>query len=737
MNGKEGQASSLLSQNYDMNKISIQYDEQRFTDSQREGIEGALSYATIAHKGQTRRSGEPYVTHPVAVAETVALWGLDHEAVMAALLHDVVEDTPITTLEIEAIFGPNVAQLVDGVTKLAAIEALAGAAGDNDRLESTNENLRKLLLATAKDFRVILIKLADRLHNLRTLSYLSPEKRLRIAKESLDVFAPLADRLGMGQLKCEIEDLSFEYLLPDEFARLSSIVNQTTSKAEQYISELKHSLVTRLGQANVQVVSVDGRQKHLYSVYKKMVKVNGDIDKIYDLIAIRIIVPDVASCYQALGIIHQLYKPLIYRIKDYIAVPKPNGYQSLHTTVFADEGRITEIQIRTPQMHEEAEHGLSAHFYYDAQKSSGTYAKGQHAGTLPDKLKWVGQLAQIQAAVGSGQEFVDSAKLELFGDRIFVFSPRGDLYDLPEDATPIDFAFAIHTNIGLRAMGARVNNRMATLDTRLENRDVVEIITRREPAPNRDWLSFVKTPHARNRIRAWFRASSRETNIVSGRSLLEAELKIWGMKRLEDVPVRQLVNALDALHQKNADDMLAAIGDGSIGVIPAIRRLVPDAARPAATPVIKRVQSTGHVKFEGGIKDLPYALAPCCQPFFPQPIIGYVTRGSGVTVHSFSCRNLPVDSERYVTCSWETLAEIPERLVCRLQLVAFNRIGMLSYITGAISRRNYRIGSVNTHDIDETRAQIEFVIEVPDLFALADIIKRLELLPGIESVKRV
>jgi len=720
-----------------MNKISIQYDAARFTEAQREGVENALEYAIIAHEGQKRRSGDAYVTHPIAVAETIAAWGLDHEAIMGALLHDVVEDTPITVSELETIFGDNVAQLVDGVTKLAAIEAMAGAAGDNARLESTNENLRKLLLATAKDFRVILIKLADRLHNLRTLAHLRPEQRLRIARESLDVFAPLADRLGMGQLKCEIEDLSFEYLMPDEYIHLNSLVNQTTSKAEHYISSLKRAIVTKLEQANVKVVSVDGRQKHLYSVFKKMVKVNGDIDKIYDLIAIRLILPDIASCYQALGVIHQQYKPLIYRIKDYIAVPKPNGYQSLHTTVFAEEGRIIEIQIRTPLMHEEAEHGLSAHFYYDSQKTSGTYAKGQHAGTLPDKLKWVGQLATLQASVGSGQEFVDSAKLELFGDRIFVFSPRGDLYDLPEGSTPIDFAFAIHTDIGLRTMGARVNNRMATLDTRLENRDVVEIITRREPAPNRDWLSFVKTPQARNRVRAWFRAASRETNIASGRSLLEVELKVWGVKRLEDVPARQLSEALDVLHQKTSDDMLAAIGDGSIGVIAAIRKLVPDAARPAATPVIKRVQATGQVIFDGGTKQLPYALAPCCQPIFPQPIIGYVTRGSGVTIHAFTCRNLPVDSERYVTCRWETHSEVPERLVCRLQLVAFNRIGMLSDVTGAVSKHNYNIGSVNTHDIDESRSQVEFVIEVPDLFALADIIKRLDRLPGIESVKRV
>ncbi len=720
-----------------MNKLIIHYDVKRFTPAQRAAIDSALEYAAKAHSSQTRRSGEPYVIHPVAVAETVAEWGLDHETIMAALLHDVVEDTSTTVEQLTKVFGDNVAQLVDGVTKLAAIEAMAGPAEDSARLEATNENLRKLLLATAKDFRVILIKLADRLHNLRTLNFLNPDQQIRIARESLDVFAPLADRLGMGQLKCEIEDLSFLYLMPDEYKKLDSLVSQTTSKAEHYIVILKAAIVLNLERASVKVVTVDGRQKHLYSVYKKMVKVNGDINKIYDLTAIRLIVPDISSCYQALGVIHQNYKPLIYRIKDYIAVPKPNGYQSLHTTVFAEDGQITEIQIRTPLMHEEAEHGLSAHFYYDAQKSSGAYAKGQHGGTLPDKLKWVGQLASLQALVGSGQEFVDSARLELFGDRIFVFSPRGDLYDLAEGSTPVDFAFAVHSDLGLRTMGARVNNRMATLDTRLENRDVVEIITRREASPNRDWLSFVKTPHARNRIRSWFRAASRETNIASGRVLLETELKVWGIKRLEDLPPRQLADAIDGLHQKTIEDMLAAIGESSIGVIAAIRRLVPDAARPASTPVIKRAQATGQVMFDGGLDELPYVLAPCCQPLFPQPIVGYVTRGSGITVHAFTCRNLPVDSERYVTCHWETHSDVPERLVCRLQLVAVNRIGLLSDVTGTVSKGNFNIGSVNTSDLNDTHSQVEFVIEVPDLFALADIIKRLERLPGIDSVKRI
>ena len=719
-----------------MNNLAFNYAQEHYTSDQQAQIEQALTFAAEAHSLQKRRSGEPYIIHPIAVAETVTEWGLDYETVMAALLHDVVEDTPVTIADIAAAFGTDVARLVDGVTKLAAIEAMAGPAVDSARLEASNENLRKLLLATASDFRVILIKLADRLHNLRTLEHMRPERRVQIARESLDVFAPLADRLGMGQLKCELEDLSFKYWRPADYATLRRLVRQTTNKSERYLDNLKASVTEHLKASGVKTISVEGRQKHLYSVYKKMVKVDGDITKIYDLIAVRIIVEDIPGCYQTLGVIHQHYKPLIYRIKDYIAVPKPNGYQSLHTTVFGEDGHITEIQIRTPQMHEEAEHGLSAHFYYDAQKSSGNYAKGQGASVLPDRLKWVGQLATLQSAVGNGQEFIDEAKLELFGDRIFVFSPRGDLYDLTEGSTPVDFAFAVHTDVGLRTMGARVNGRMTTLDARLENRDVVEIITRRDRLPNRDWMNFVKTPHARNRIKAWFRAASRDTNIASGRAILETELKVWDIERLEAVPPRQLVDALDKLHQKSADDLLAAIGDGTIGVTQTIRRLVPDAARPAMTPVVKRAQSTGQVQFEGGITELPYALAPCCRPAFPQPVVGYVTRGSGVTVHAFTCHNLPVDSQRYVACHWETMQEAPERLVCRLQLVAFNRIGLLSDVTAMVSRGRFNIGSVMTRDLSDTRSEVSFVIEVPDLFALADIIKRLERVSGVESVRR-
>ncbi len=720
-----------------MNKLSIRYDQSRFLPEQIEAIDRALDEAARAHEGQTRSSGEPYLIHPVAVAETVAEWGLDHESIMAALLHDVVEDTDVTLADLREQFGPKVAELVDGVTKIG-LSALPSRPGpDSTRREASNENLRKLLLATAKDYRVLIIKLADRLHNLRTLEHLSQERRQRIARESLEVFAPLADRLGMGQLKAEMQDLGFKYAQPEDYARLVQLVKVTTRKSAHYLTLLKHDIREFLKEGGIQDADVGGRQKHLYSIYKKLVKVDGDIDKIYDLIAIRIIVPDVAACYHALGLIHQRYKPLIYRIKDYIAVPKPNGYQSLHTTVFARDGHITEIQIRTPQMHEEAERGLAAHFYYDAHKASGAYARGEGAAKLPAKLRWVTHLTNLHQATDGGPEFLEGARLELFTDRIFVFSPKGDLYDLPEGSTALDFAFVVHSDIGLRTLGAKVNGRMVTLNTRLENRDVVDVVTRREPTPNRDWLLFVRTSVAKNRIRSWFRAASRDTNVASGRTALETELKAWRKLRLEDLSPSQLAQTLESLHYRDLEDMLAAIGEGSLTVAQVIRRLFPDAARPASVPVVRRPITTGRVLVEGG-EPLPYTLAPCCQPVFPQPVVGYITRGSGVTVHALGCSNLPNDVERFVGCRWETLAEVPERLLCRLELVAVNRVGLISDITGTIAKRYLNIGHIKSEPTDSPdQACVSFVIEVPDLFVLADVMRHLEQLPGIFSVKRV
>ena len=474
-----------------------------YNSKQQERISAAQDFATAAHRGQLRKSGEDFISHPLAVAQTLVEWRMDAETIMAGLLHDVVEDTPVSLAEVEKEFGAEVASLVDGVTKLGQVDFVPIESAATQRQEASYENLRKLLLAMSKDLRVITIKLADRLHNMRTLKFLPAEDQLRVAQETLEIYAPLADRLGMGELKAQLEDLGFEYALPAEYKETMQRTAGAIKRAQRYIGRLTRFIERQLAAANVEVLAIEGRQKHLYSIYKKLVKVEGDLDKIYDLVAVRIIVPEVADCYKAMGLLHQDFKPLIYRIKDYIAVPKPNGYRSLHTTVFALDGRITEIQIRTPQMHEEAERGLAAHFFYASQKDSKQYRR-REVGDVPAKLRWVNSLTELRDTTAG--EFEEAVKVELFEGRIFIFSPKGDLYDLPEGATPLDFAFAVHTDIGLHTRGAKVNGKMVPLSHVLENRDVVEILTQKNSTPKQDWLKLVKTPAAKQRIRAWLRA---------------------------------------------------------------------------------------------------------------------------------------------------------------------------------------------------------------------------------------
>jgi guanosine-3',5'-bis(diphosphate) 3'-pyrophosphohydrolase len=715
----------------------VQLDHSRYDVASRELVDRALEWATSAHKGQKRRSGKPYITHPVAVAETVAEWGLDAEAVAAALLHDTVEDTASTMPAIEADFGRPIASLVDGLTKLKQIEMIPQADSTSAHLVHTNENLRKLLLASTEDMRVLLIKLADRRHNLQTLGYLDPAQCLRIARESLEIYAPLADRLGMGQLKSEIEDLSFRHSLPDAYAVLQKQVRATTRGSDRYIMRLRRELTILLDAAGVKAESIEGRQKHLYSIYKKLPKVDGDVTKLYDLIAVRITVADVATCYQVLGLLHQAYKPLISRIKDYIAVPKPNGYRSLHTTVFALDGRITEIQIRTPEMHAQAELGLAAHFHYDAQKSATTYKQRGGVTTLPANLGWVSALKDLRSEAVNGQDFVEGARLELFTDRIFVFSPKGDLYDLPEGATALDFAFAIHSQVGLRTLGAKVNSRLVTLDSRLENRDVVEIITRKQAAPNRDWLGFVRTTTARNRIKAWFRAASRSTNLASGRAALEPELRAWSYKKVEDIPKDAAATLFRTTGTKSWDDVLVLIGEGSLSVAQVLRRLFPTVVEPFTTAQssLKTPTKTGRVLIESA--HLPYVLAPCCSPVYPQPIVGYVTRGKGITVHRQDCRNLPAEMDRLAACQWELEGGSPKRLVRELEIVALNRVGLLRDITLGVAKHGSSIVGMASESGSDDQATVRFKLEVGDLHELATIIRQLKKIAGVRSVTSI
>lgn len=719
-----------------MSTLRIQYDTDRFSEAQNEVINRAFEFGQLAHGEQRRASGEPFFMHPVAVAEIVAGWGLDHEAVAAALLHDVVEDTTVTAAELEQNFGAVIAELVDGVTKL---RLSAHPRLSDDSRPASSENLRKLLLASTKDARVLLLKLADRLHNLRTLEHLPVTKQRLIARESLEVFAPIADRLGMGLVKGEMEDLGFRFAMPEEYADLVRRLKLPTRQAQAELETLKRSILQLLEQSGIEVLQIEGRRKHAWSINKKLAKVDGDIDKIYDLVAMRVIVPTVADCYQTLGVLHQNYKPLISRIKDYIAVPKPNGYQSLHTTVFGLKGRITEIQIRTPQMHAEAEHGLAAHFYYDQNKNSKAYARrSEVTPTMPPKSGWVRQLGVLAQEAGSLQEFAQGAKLELFADQIYIFSPKGDLYELPDGSTPLDFAFAVHSGVGLRALGARVNGKMVGLDSLLENRDVVEIVTRKEPAPNRDWLNFVVTSNARNRVKAWYRAASRETNIVTGKQTLEQALAVWDIKKIVQLPKRVVAETLDTLHLKDLDELYVQVAEGSLSASQVIKKLIPDAARPANAPIVKRHEPTGRVQVAGD--EISYTLAPCCHPVYPQPLVGYITRGKGVTVHVLGCRNVPNDVERLVACQWETSGHAAEQLVVWLQLRAANRVGLIADITGIIARRHLNMIAISSDGVTNLEKKIESMIELgvelPDMFVLAGLMRRLARVPGMVAVER-
>lgn len=713
-----------------------------YSAADKKRIRLADEFAAKAHAGQVRKSGQPYIMHPRAVAEYLANIGMDADTVIAGLLHDVVEDTDITSDEIAEHFGATVQELVEGVTKLGQIHYTEVADANERRRASSAENVRKLLLAMSRDMRVLMIKLADRFHNLQTLEHLKPEQQQRIAQESLEVYAPLADRLGMGVLKAELEDLAFRYANPTAYELVSRLTASHVAEAQAYIEELREDVLELLKEHGVSVGSVSGRSKHLFSTYRKLTKTEGDITKIYDLTALRVIVPTVTDCYQVLGLLHQRYKPLIYRIKDYISVPKPNGYRSLHTTVFAKYGRIIEFQIRTPEMHQEAEYGLAAHSLYNVHKTSGAYREGQPAERKGSKqVTWIQELASLSAEHDGTADLMQNLKIDLFKDRIFIFSPKGDLYDLPEGATPVDFAFAIHTVVGLRAQGARVNGSIAPLDRPLHNRDVVEIITRKTAAPNRQWLHFVKTAGARTKIKSWFRAASRDANISTGRQLIEEQLGTWGLKKFEDIGKANIRKACDQLNLKDTDALLAAVGEGTISLSTALRRLLPPKVDTQLTKsVVKNTTHsvTGRV-YVLGAPELPCTLAICCQPQIPDELVGYITRGKGVTVHQKGCINLPHDEpDRLFECGWETAGREQDVLMAELHLSCRNRIGLVHDITGLITGRQINIVKITTYNQgpNEAEAILHITVEVADLYRLNTLMQALRERPEVVSVER-
>jgi GTP pyrophosphokinase len=688
-----------------------------------EPVNQAVDLATAAHEGQKRVSGEPYVTHPIASAQILADLGIDPVAVMAALLHDVPEDTEYSLSDIEEQFGGEVARLVDGVTKLSKFST-------HTHEQQQAENIRKMFLAMADDIRVVLIKLADRLHNMRTLYALPSEKQQRIARQTMEIYAPLAERLGIWQMKWELEDLAFKALEPERFRELARLLDTRRKGREGYIERAIAELEPRLKQAGIEA-DLQGRPKHIFSIDKKMQRKSAEFAEIYDVYAIRILVDDVKDCYAALGIVHALWRPIPGQFDDYIAVPKNNLYQSLHTAVIALDGKPLEIQIRTHQMHQVSEVGIAAHWRYkEGSKSDREYDA---------KLAWLRQLMDWQRDVSDATEFVEGIKLDIFQDQVFVFTPKGDIKDLPAGATPLDFAYRIHTDVGHRTIGAKVNNRLVPLDYRLKNGDIVEIVTTKgEHGPSRDWMNVVRTSHAREKIRQWFKRKDRDENIVHGRESLERELRRLARTSLGAVGPERIADVARHYNFDQVDDFFAAVGYGAIGAQQVVMRLgvVDDTqlALPTQAPVTLPVR-TGGVRVKG-VGDLLVRFAKCCHPIPGDPIVGFITRGKGVTVHLQSCPTVINEREigRLIEVEWESTEAETYPIAIRVE--AYDRTGLLNDITQVVAENKVNIVSAAVSVNPDHTAIVIATLQVSSVAQLARVMSRIEQLKDVLSVQR-
>jgi guanosine-3',5'-bis(diphosphate) 3'-pyrophosphohydrolase len=696
---------------------------RHFPHGDAELVRRSYQYAEQAHRGQQRASGGPYVEHPANAAYLLAQLGMDPIAIVAGLLHDVPEDTPYGLEDIRKNFGDEVARLVDGVTKLSRFSGVGAEA-------QQAENIRKMFLAMAEDLRVVVIKLCDRLHNMRTLFALAPDKQQRIARQTLEIYAPLAHRLGIWQMKWELEDLAFKYLEPERYTNLADQLASRRAEREKRIKDAMETLSRELAKAGIRA-ELSGRAKHIYSIWRKMERKNVDLDQIYDLLAVRVIVNEVPECYGALGVIHALWPPIPGQFDDYVAVPKPNLYQSLHTAVMGPGGLPLEIQLRTRKMHEIAEMGIAAHYRYkEGGKADANYES---------KLAWVRQLMEWQREVADAQEFVEALKLDVFQDQVFVFTPKGEVKELPAGATPIDFAYRIHTDIGHRCIGAKVNGRLVPLDHRLRSGDIVEILTSKNArGPSRDWLAMVRTPGAREKIRQWFKRQQREENIAHGKETLEKELRRVAQKSLADVPA----GAIDALAREmnlhDEETLFAAIGYGAVTPAQVVSKLgVMDDSEitlplvaPPAPPVTR-----GGVRVKG-VTDLLVQFGNCCSPVPGDAIVGYITRGRGVTVHRGDCSNVTgtKDRERLVEVEWEdrTVREYP----VAIRVHAWDRDGLLRDVANVIAENKVNMLAVSAAANPDRTATINATLNVTSLEQLSRVLSRLEAVRDVFEVMR-
>jgi len=687
-------------------------------------VKSAYEFASRAHEGQVRKTGEPFLEHPVQTAMILAGLQLDATTLAAALLHDVLEDCGVSLSEVETKFGPEVSRLVDGTTKLGRLSWK----GDGDsRQESQVQNLRKMLLAMAQDLRVVFIKLADRLHNMRTLGVLSPEKRRQIAQETLEVYAPLAHRLGIWQLKWQLEDLSFRYLEPREYHKIARLVAVRRTQRESFINEVLQILKQELEKADVKA-DVFGRPKHIYSIYEKMKRYatqGRDFNDIHDLFAVRILVDTVPDCYKALGVVHNLWHPIPEEFNDFIANPKDNGYQSLHTTVMCQGTTPLEIQIRTYEMHRTADFGVAAHWRYKEGS--------KEEGSFEEKIAWLRQLIEWQSELSS-EEFMESLKTELLLDQVFVFTPKGEIKALPKGATPLDFAYRIHTELGHRCIGAKVNGKLVPLDYELKNGEIVEIMTTKaDRGPSLDWLNpdlgFVKTPHAREKIRQWFKKQERTQNIERGRQILERELKRLG------ITIANLEETARLFDYEDVDDFLAAIGYGGITPHQLALKLV---AEPEIVPPVIKAPG-GKAAAAGGIQvlgvgDLLSHLANCCHPVPGDAIIGYITRSRGVSVHRKDCINIQnvEDKRRLIEVSWGKVQQV---YPVDIQIDAWDRVGLLRDITTIVADAKVNIAGISTVYHDDV-ISVFATLEIANMAELTHLLSRIQGVRGVISAAR-
>lgn len=703
-------------------------------------VEKAIRFCIEVHEGQLRESGEPYYIHPAAVANMIFDMQMDHETVIASLLHDVVEDGKDITVDLIAReFGKSIATMVDGVTKLTKSDFNEIAS----KKDQQAENLRKLFLAIANDVRVVIIKLADRLHNMRTLEYCEPSKRVRKAKETLSVYAPLAHRFGMGAIKCELEDLSFMYLYPDEYEKLRAQVEPQQTMRLEMLDTAMETIRQQLEKSQIQG-EVNGRPKHMYSIYRKMLRQNSTLDEIYDLIATRIIVDNVNDCYAALGIIHSIWKPVPGRFKDYIAMPKTNMYRSLHTTIFSDLGMPMEVQIRTREMHRVAEYGIAAHWMYKE-------GRGEQ-DDLDNKLGWLRQALSYESDTENTREFIDSVMKDFFSEYVFVLTPRGEVLDLPAGSTPLDFAYRIHTNVGHHCQHAKVNGAMARLDYKLRTNDVVEIITSANQAgPSRDWLNIVKTQQAKSKIRQWFKRANREENIQKGREMLEESARRQGRQLSVLMKSEYYNQVLKRLNLSSLDDLYATIGYGGISAGQVVHKLMDiDRKETKAAEILERLkdkpgetnENKAAVPGKGiivqGDPGMVVRFAQCCAPLPGDDIIGYITRGRGVSIHRKDCTNvanLNHEIGRMISVEWPTNEKLS--YTAHVSVVATDRPGILIDISQLILNMNISLKTVNAKSEKNGNASIQLAFDVTDTQQLNSVIKNIKKVKGISEVYRI